>query len=372
MNLSDLLQSQHARISHWLPALLTGTFAGGVFWGVGETPLLRAVALAIVVAGVALSVRRLGWGYAVLGGLALAFSPAYWAQTGGGPTLNAWLVLLFMLAAGGAAAFLLVTRRQLFASFALGLVLFVGLYLVFGITQKSLRLTTILAAWLIYMTIMALRQTNPRPEEPPARPLSRRHVLGMVLLLGLGVLNDPLFTLFAPAVILGLWLSHARLPGWYGLVLALTLIYGSVRLVGVYVSPDWTFTPALEVAAMGRAVPYIVVDAWQDPQRWLGLTAFMRQQVGVLGILLGVMGIARLSRWYPTLGVVLMAIYSAYGVFGLLYFGADRDVLLLPVLMIHIICATYAVYALVGWFGRSLGPLRARRGIFGGHPQSNV
>ncbi len=372
MTLNRLVQSQHARISYWLPALLTGSVAGLLFWLVGETPPLRAAALAIVIVGVALSVRRLGWGYAVLGGLALALSPTYWAQTGGGPTLNGWLVLLFMVSAGGVALLLLFTSKRLFASFAVGLTLFVGLYLVFGITQKSLRMTTILAAWLIYMTIMALRQTNPRPEEPPARPLSRRHVLGILLLMGLGILNDPLFTLFAPAVILGLWLSHARLPGWYWLALVMVAVYGGVRLVGVYVSPEWTFSASMDVTATGQALPYIVLDAWQDPQRWLGLTVFMGQQVGVIGILLGVIGIARLSRWYPTLGVVLMAIYSTYGVFGLMYFGGDRDVLLLPILMIHVICATYAVYVLVGWVARSLGPLRWRRGNFGGHPQSNV
>jgi hypothetical protein len=371
MRWNDWIQLQHARISHWLPALLTGAFAGVLFWIVGETPLLRAVALAIVIVGVALSVRRLGWGYSVLCGLALASSPAYWDQTGGGPTLNGWLVLLFMVFGGGGAAVLLLTSKRVFASFAVGLALFVGLYLVFGITQKSLRLTTILAAWLVYMTIMALRQTNPRPEEPPARPLSRRHVLGILLLLTLGVLNDPLFTLFAPAVILGLWLSRAQLPAWYWLVMVGVTVYGVVRMFGVYVSPEWTLAVSGEVTATGQSIPYIVLDGWQDPQRWLGLTLFMGQQVGAVGIFLGVFGIARLSRWYPTLGVVLMAIYSMYGLFGLTYFGGDRDVLLLPILMIHVICATYAVYALVSWGARSVAPLR-RRGIFGGHPQSNV
>lgn len=49
-----------------------------------------------------------------------------------------------------------------------------------------------------------------------------------------------------------------------------------------------------------------------------------------------------------------MVAYSCYGVWGLVYFGSDRAVLLLPLLIIQVIWITYAVYAFSHWLQRSL------------------
>jgi hypothetical protein len=351
--MTQLLKAQQSRIYYWYPAIVAGVGMTLVYMGVGQTPLLRAIALGIVIAGISLSLRRLGSLFSIAGGVLLGITPVYWSQTGGPPTVSGWLIFGVILVAGGAALLLLLTRKELFASVALGVTLFVGLYLAFGITQKSLRLTTILAAWLLYMTIIALRQTNPRPDEPPAKPLSQRHVQGMLLIMVLGVLNDPLFTLFAPGLVLGLWLSHARLPIWYWVTLLGISALGFWRIVDVYVSMDLSFYTATQLTESISA-PYLVFSAWQNPLRWLELSVFVGRQFTWVGLIFGVIGIARLSRWYPTLGVVLMVVYSCYGVFGLVYYGQDRDILLLPLLMIHAFCVTYAAYALFQWLAGTI------------------
>ena len=80
----------------------------------------------------------------------------------------------------------------------------------------------------------------------------------------------------------------------------------------------------------------------------------MIAQFSVFGIILGVIGLARLSRWYPPLGVVTMIAYAAYVFFGLVYLGEHRDVLLLPLIIIQVIWMTYAVNTFGQWVNKSL------------------
>ena len=350
---------QHERLRYWYPALLAGLTALIVFVWMGNTPLLRAAAMALVIIGVSLSMRWLNALLAYVGGLALAFSPVYWSQTGGGIPSNTGLILLFIVLAGGGAGLLLGLSRRVFASFAIGLSLFVGLYLAFGVSVRSQRLTLILAAWLLYMLITALRQTNPRPDEPPAQQLSRPHVYGVLLIMALGGLNDPLMTLFAPAAALGLWLSHARLPWWYWLALVVVVAWGLYGISRAYIAPDWLWRSAHEMHIGGQFAPFIVLDGWREPLRWLYITDIVARQFTLVGLLLGVIGIARMSRWYPTLGVTLMTAYASYALFGLVYFGKDAAILLLPMLMIQVICMTYAVYTLIEWGARLARQLSA-------------
>lgn len=337
------------RVVYWYPAILIGVVSSLLFLWIGQTPLLRAVALAVVLMGVTLSLRRLGALLAITGGLSLGLSPAYWSQTIPVPTTNTYLVLGLIVLGAVISILLFFFSKRLFLGLSVGVSVFVGLYLLFGVTERSLRLTTILAAWLIYMLIVALRQTNPRPDEPPPVTLSNRYTIGILIMLTLGVLNDPLFVLFWPAVGLGLWLTHTKLPMWYWGGLIAVLSFGAYGLYRDYVSMTWLFATA-ESMPVGQHIPYIVLDAWRLPVRWLHLTQYIMSQFTWFGVILGVIGIARMARWYPTLGVVLMIVYAAYAFFGLVYFGNDVDILLLPLLMIQIISMTYAIHSISVWF----------------------
>ena len=81
-------------------------------------------------------------------------------------------------------------------------------------------------------------------------------------------------------------------------------------------------------------------------------------QFTAVGLALGVLGLARLARWYPPVGVVTMIAFATYAAFGLIYFGADSPVLLLPLLMIQLLWMTYAVYTFGQWLQKSVQPAR--------------
>ena len=94
--------------------------------------------------------------------------------------------------------------------------------------------------------------------------------------------------------------------------------------------------------------------AWREAVRWIELGQLIVKQFSLLGIILAVIGLARLSRWYPPLGVVSIFAYAAYVFFGLVYFGAHRDILLLPLAIIQVIWMTYAVNTFGQWVNKSL------------------
>jgi hypothetical protein len=343
-------------ITRWLPAMAAGLCAWSVFIIFGHTPLIRASALAIVIVGVALMLQRWGDLLAFAGSLALAFNPAFWSQTGGVDSLP-----LPMVAGAAALALVgavLVTRLSRYPSVgvAVGLVIFAALFLTLFGTPRSLRLTTLLAAWLLFVLVESLLLTNPRPDEAPAAPLQRQHTYGLLLLLALGVANDSLFTLLIPAVALGLFLSKTRLPVWYWAAMLIISALGARGIAMQYLDSGWWLFPAATAEQLDYRIPYVMADGWRASIRWLYLIGLLIEQFTPFGLVLGVLGLARLSRWYPPLGVVTMVAYATYFVFGLVYFGRDSAVLLLPLLMIQALWITYAVHSFGQWLQRSIAP----------------
>lgn len=342
----------------WWPALVVGLLSTAAFIWLGQTPVIRALGLALAVIGVTMTLRRFGGALAVIGGLALAFSPAFWSQTGGGaqPLATLILVILGVAAAGTFLLWLIGRRPDL--GLAAGMVLFVLLFWALTGTPRSLRLTTLLTAWMLYLLVDALMIANPRPEAGASVQPGARHTLGLLLLFALGVLNDPLFILMAPALALGLLMFKTRLPAWCWVALAVVLVVGLRGAVLVYLDTDWWLFPARQAVEQGIRVPFVMADGWREGSRWVYLIDIVVRQFTAAGALLGVVGLSRLSRWHPPVGEVTMLAYAAYALFGLMYFGKDSSVLLLPLLMIQVMWMTYAVYAFGQWLQKSRHPSR--------------
>lgn len=354
-----LLNDPRAR--QWLPAFAAGGAAWIVFLLIGQTPLIRASGMALAVVGMALALRSMGAALALIGGLALAFSPSFWIQTGGAESLNPLEVgaaLLGVLIVGAAA---IRFSRHPFVGVALMVILFAAVFLSMIGTPRSLRLTTLLSAWTLFLLIDGLLVSNPRPDAPASGAFGMQHSYGLLILLGIGVLNDPLFTLMIPAAALALFLSKKRLPLLYWLALIVIAAFGMSGIVSAYYSDFYWSLPTDTLVQSGAAhVPFLVADGWREPSRWIGLSELVIQQFTWAGLALGVLGLARLSRWYPPLGVVTMVLYGVYALFGLSYFGADRPVLLLPLLMIQIVWMTYGVYTFGQWLQKSVRAVETR------------
>jgi len=355
LNINRIEDNWQPLIDYLWPALFAGLLSWGIFTLLGSTPLIRASGLALVIIGMTLILRRLGEFLAIIGGLALALSEAFWSQTGGNESLNELSVVLAMLLAAFVGFVLWRIWTAWYVGAGIGLVIFAAIFWLAISTTGSLRLTTLLTAWLTYLLIDGLREADPRPDEMrPATPLRPRHRYGIPLLLTVGVINDPLFTLLIPAAVLGLILTKTHFTTGYWLVFVIIALVGAIRMTDQYFISSWWGFSAAEAEAMNLHVPFVIADGWREASRWVGLFALVRDQFTIFGIVLGVIGLSRLARWYPSIGIVTMLAYATYTLFGLVYFGNNRIVLLLPLLMIQIIWMTYAVYSFGQWLQKSV------------------
>jgi len=341
---------QQRLVIYWLPALLAAGLAWLALLLLGQTPFIRASGLALAIMGVSLALRRLGALLAISGSLTLAFSAAFWSQTGGGEGEPATIVLASLAALLVLLAVVWFSPRRtqaLQVGVALGLLVFVGIFFSQIGTPRSLRLTALVIGWLSFLLIDMLLLANPHPDEdaPPilgegteARTARPYHTWGLLLLFGVGVINDPLLALLAPSLLLSLSLTYTRLPWYYWLGFGLLTALGLRGLLLDY---------------LGAAPYFFILEDWRDAARWIAMLELVVQQFTPLGIVLGVLGLARLARWYPPLGVTTMVAYAAYFGFGLVYIGPNRDVLLLPLFVVQVVWMTYAVFTLSEWARKS-------------------
>ena len=345
---------QPIAVKKWIGALLVGGLSLIAFIVLGHTPVMRALGMAASVAGVTLILQRFGTTLAVIGSLALAFSPAFWSQTGGEDTKLVVLLAITLLIALVASALLIWIGKVTERGLVIGVVVFAVLFWGLVGTPRSLRVTTLVTTWLLYILIDVIWNSNPRPDAQLVTPPGQQHSLGLLVLLIVGVLNDPLFTLLAPALLVGLYLSNIPLPRWYWGIISIVIVFGIRGLVGQYLATDWWSRSAAALQSTGIQVPYIVADGWREASRWIYIINLVRNQFTDIGILLGILGLARLARWYPPLGTTTLIAYGSYALFGLVYFGKDSTVLLLPMFVIHIIWMTYAIFALGQWLQKTL------------------
>lgn len=350
-------------VRYWLPPVM----AGGIAWLLfllANTPLVRASGLALVIVGITLALRRLGAFISVVGGLTLALCPAFWSQTGGSEGTPATIVLAIGIAGVIALIGSFLTRRP---SIAIGIAVTVFAFLFWlqiG-TSRSIRLTGFTTSWLMFLLIDMLLLTNPHPTESAPPPIMRfksvdqeeertpqfYHIWGIMLLFSLGILNDRLMVLLAPAVALALYLTRARLSYAYGVLLGLVVGFGIHGLFVDYIE---------------RQSHFLALESWRQGRRWLNVVNFIVAQFGWPATLLSILGLTRLSRWYPVLGNVSLIGYAAYTGFALVYGGPNRETLLLPMLIIQIVWLTYAVFTLGEWVFHNVprGGIWLRRGVF--------
>jgi len=340
--LATIVHDLRLSFRQWLPPVISGIIAWLLFTLLGETPLIRASGLALVIIGVALSLRRMGAILSIIGGLTLALCAAFWSQTGGGNSEPATITIAVILAAITATLITLFARR-IFVGIGIGVLIFVLIFWSQIGTPQSLRLSSLATAWLTYLLIDMLLKTNPRPDSESGSVVRRevqfQHKYGALFLLTIGILNDPLITLLIPAIVLALLLTQKKFPTWYWVIVSIIAILGIWGIWSVYLD-----TPRM----------LIQINGWRDGARWLEIINLVVEQFSIMGILLGILGLARLSRWYPPLGTVTMTAYAAFIIFGLVYIGPNRETLLLPLLIIQIVWMTYAVYTIGQWAAKTI------------------
>ena len=330
---------QRRFLRQWSPAFIAAGAAWLLLLVIGETPWARASGLALAILGVTASMRQMGFVASIAGGLTLTLCPVFWSQSGGS---EAQPQMIAVGAASGSLILLLVLafqRHRAHIGIGLGIIVFLLIFWTQVGTAQSLRLTGLVSAWLLYLLVDMILLTNPRPGIKPAKVPKAWHTSGLLFLFAIGALNDPLVALFAPALLLALFLSHARLPLWYWLSTAVVVCGGFTLLLRAYLLPQPNNVDML---------------AWREALRWLDLGGLIVAQFGIIGIALAVIGLARLARWYPPLGVVTMIAYAAYIFFGLVYLGSHRDILLLPLVIVQVMWMTYAVNAFGQWVNKSL------------------
>lgn len=332
-----LNESQKQVLRQWLPALIAGGCAWVAFILFGETPIVRASGLALVIIGLTLALRQMGAALSLAGGLTLAFSAAFWFQTGGGDAGPATIVIAVVVAALLTPIIGLASRRP-YIGFGAGVIAFVLLFWSQVGTPRSLRLTSLVTAWLMSLLTSMLLLTNPRPDDAPPQPARPYHTLGILLLFTIGLLNDPLLTLLTPAIVLSLLLANPRLPVWYWLALTIAIIIGARGFFLDY---------------LNAPIPLLNLHYWRDGMRWIDLVNLVIGQFSLVGVILGVLGVARLARWYPHLGTMTMIGYAAYAFFGLIYIGHNREILLLPLFIIQVIWMTYAIFTITQWLSKT-------------------
>ena len=344
-----LSKQQNNLVGDWLPPLVGGFFAWVIFLTLGETPLIRASGLAVVIVGMTLALRQMGAIPALAGGLTLAFCPAFWSQTGGSGSLEPGMIILAIgLTAVFIIAFIAISKNP-YLALGLGFLIFAVIFWSQISTPRSLRLTGLLTVWLLVILINSLHTSNPRPGGPPSKQITSEQYMGLLIILFIGVINDPLFVLLLPTVIIGLWFCHTPLRWWYWTAACTILVVGIWGFASYYVDADLWNSSALEAHNQGLQIKLIIVDGWHEGIRWVDLVGLITSQVTIIGVALGILGLARMARWYPVMGIVLMLAYMLYAIFGLTYFGNDRSILLMPLFIIQIIWLTYAVHTFGDW-----------------------
>ncbi len=275
---------------------------GSMAWRVNLSAAIPAALAVLVCAEV---IRRLETGrlLAVLSALMLAFSPTFWSQAIGAEvyTLNALFVII-----------------------------------------------------ILGSLINALYRTDPRFG---GQETMRVHsIWALALAFGLGLTNHLTLVLLLPAALLAMWICHPRLThrewgiaaGMFGLGL-LVYLYIPLRWPALHAGAGMPLDDFIAWVTGRRFGGALMWEYFSVPERWMTIFRLALDQFGVIGLALGLLGLARLARWFPGVGTVSLVAYGAYFAYALVYIIPDIGVFLIPMHIIQVIWIAYAVHAISEW-----------------------
>jgi hypothetical protein len=223
-----------------------------------------------------------------------------------------------------------------------------GLIFAFGqtfwsqaIIAEVYSLHALIVAALLWLTLRL------NPSEPPS-PLTLRQAWPIALVFGLGMAHHRTTVLLLPALAVYLWLSGRRRVslrdalGLVGVASAPNLLYLYLPLIAPSVPYAQLQLSATQTLTLYENTPQGFIDhllarvftgevqpgAVGLDRLWLSWE-FLRQQVGWLGGLLGVVGLGLCWRRPALFGLTLVAFVSFWG-FNLMYFIGDIQVLFIP------------------------------------------
>ncbi|MBN1286961.1 MAG: DUF2723 domain-containing protein [Anaerolineae bacterium] len=283
---------------------------GSMAWRVNLSAALPAALAALLLADV---IRRLEIGrlLAALAALALAFSATFWSQA---------------------------VEAEVYALNALFVVIILGIL------------------------VNGLYVTDPR--FGGGRAMRPRRVFGLALAFGFGLTNHLTIVLLAPAAALMLWMCRPRLTlkqwGAAAVCLAAPLLiylYLPLRWPALHDGAGMPFDEFIMWITGQRFGGALMFEYFSQPDRWMTIFRLVIDQFGIMGLLLAVVGLARLARWFPGVGIVTLVAYGAYFAYALVYIIPDIAVFLIPMHVIQVIWIAYAVHAISEWAPKLVKPL---------------
>lgn len=269
----------------------------------------------------------------------------------------AWRVnLLSAVCASMAAAFAFGTMRRLYSISMDGLALLGALALAFSPTLWSQAVEAEVYALnsLFVAVIIWLLATLFRGGEPG------RLVPALFLVFGLGLTNHVTMLLLLPAVVLGLWLCRPQLSWkrWLGAA----CLFGLGLSVYLYLPARWPALHDGVPMTMSQFAGWVTgsqfrgalqLGAWRaDPTRYGIVARLVLDQWGWAGVTLAAAGLVWLARQRWRFALVTLVAWLAYAFYALSYYVPDVSVFLIPAHLIQAIWIGLGAMALTQLAGR--------------------
>lgn len=197
-------------------------------------------------------------------------------------------------------------------------------------------------------------------EEPHPFKKSIR-LLFLAFCFGLGLGNHVTILFFLPAIIAGNWVAtrnglHRKFVfGQIIMILLASLIYLTLP-VRAASSPPINWGNAATWSGFwwlvsGQAYQGLLLNLKPDQilSRISALATILRQQFGIVGVILAVIGAVQYRYQSKLTGYVLLYLFATYSIFAIIYGTDDSIVYLLPAFLVVVVWLASAWYGLLNW-----------------------